>query len=193
MAIEFLERMRVLAETELVSDRLVLEPLRVDHAPALFQGLSEPGLYRFIPREPHMDEAALRARFERIATRGGAGGDAVWLNWAMRLRDGDYCGQFEATASADGAVDIAYFVFAPMQGRGLATEAGATVIAALQRGGARLIGASLDTRNLASAALVERLGLRRVALVEGADFFKGASSDEFRYELAVPPAGPAAH
>lgn len=185
----FLQRMRALAEMALSSDRLTLEPLRADHAPGLFAGLSDPDLYRLIPQDPPQDLTALRTRFERIARRGGERGDEVWLNWAMRLRDGDYCGQFEATAMADGAVDIAYFVFAPMQGRGLATEAGASVIAALRASGARLIGASLDTRNAASAALLERLGLQRVAIVAGADFFKGASSDEFRYELTLPQDG----
>ncbi len=179
----FLQRMRALAETELSSERLVLEPLQPGHAPLLFAGLSAPELYRFIPQDPPEDIAALNTRFERIARRGGARGDEVWLNWAIRRHGGDYCGQFEATASAGGLVDIAYFVFAPMQGSGIATEAGTTAIAALRSGGARRIGASLDTRNLASAALVERLGLRRVETVLAADFFKGASSDEFRYEV----------
>lgn len=180
----FLQRMRALAETELSSERLVLEPLQAEHAPRLFAGLSDPSLYRFIPQDPPEDLAALTARFERIARRGGARGDEVWLNWAIRKRDGDYCGQFEATAAAGGLVDIAYFIFTPMQGSGIATEAGTAAIAALRSGGARRIGASLDTRNLASAALVERLGLGLIATVVAADFFKGASSDEFRYELA---------
>lgn len=179
----FLQRMRALAETELGSERLVLEPLQADHAPRLFAGLSEPSLYRFIPQDPPEDLAGLTARFDRIARRGGVRGDEVWLNWAIRQRDGAYCGQFEATAAAGGLVDIAYFVFAPMQGSGIATEAATTALAALRAGGAKRIGASLDTRNLASAALVERLGLRRVETVTAADFFKGASSDEFRYEL----------
>ena len=180
----FLQRMRALAETELSSPRLVLEPLQARHAPLLFAGLSEPSLYTYIPQDPPTDHGALTARFERIARRGGARGDEVWLNWAMRMVDGSYCGQFEATANVGGYVDIAYFVFAPMQGHGIATEAGATAIAALRARGATRIGASLDTRNLASAALVERLGMKRVKTEVAADFFKGASSDEFRYELA---------
>src|SRR6218665_2278988 len=36
----FLQRMRALAETELTSERLVLEPLQAEHAPLLFAGLS---------------------------------------------------------------------------------------------------------------------------------------------------------
>ena len=37
----------------------------------------------------------------------------------------------------------------------------------------------IDTRNLASIALVEKLGLQRVERIENADHFKGTRSDEF--------------
>ena len=43
--------------------------------------------------------------------------------------------------------------------------------------------AEIDTRNLGSIRLVESLGLTRVATTQQADFFKGASSDEFTYSV----------
>jgi ribosomal-protein-alanine N-acetyltransferase len=42
--------------------------------------------------------------------------------------------------------------------------------------------AEIDTRNARSIRLVERLGFTRVALSPRADYFKGAYSDEYRYE-----------
>ncbi|WP_156167911.1 GNAT family N-acetyltransferase [Devosia epidermidihirudinis] len=182
----FLLRMRVLAETELVTERLVLEPLRPDHAVALLAGLQDEQLYRFIPQDPPADLAWLTARFTRISTRGPADGNAVWMNWAIRCGD-VYCGQFEATATENGSVDIAYFIFTAYQRQGLAKEAARAVVAALLNDpDLRMIGASLDTRNEASAGLVEALGFARIATVKDADFFKGASSDEYRYELTRP-------
>lgn len=184
--LSFLERMRALADTEMSSARLVLEPLRVEHAGLLLEGLQDERLYRFIPQEPPVDLAWLEVRFGRISARGPADGGAVWLNWAIR-RDGVYCGQFEATASENGAVDIAYFIFTDHQRQGLAKEAAGAVIAALLADpDVQVIGASLDTGNQASAALLEALGFTRVATVKDADFFKGASSDEYRYELMPP-------
>lgn len=178
--------MRALAESDLGTDRLMLEPLRVAHAAILLEGLGDDALYRFIPQERPVDLAWLEARFGRIGTRGPLDGSTVWLNWAIRRQDGRYCGQFEATAQGDGAVDIAYFVFSADQRQGIAREAAGAVMAALRSDpDVRVIGASLDTRNLASAALVEALGFVRVGTVQDADFFKGASSDEYRYELAI--------
>lgn len=179
---DFITRMRVLAEMTLVTPRLRLEPLQPAHAPALFEGLSAPSLYAFIPQAPPASLNALSARFERISGRGPADGSAVWLNWALK-GENHYCGLFEATAMPDGQVDIAYFVFVPDQRQGLALEAAAAVTAALWADpDTRLIGASLDTRNLASARLVEALGFERVALIENADHFDGQNSDEYRYE-----------
>lgn len=46
------------------------------------------------------------------------------------------------------------------------------------------ITAEVDTRNLASIRLLERLGFRRGALREAADVLKGSTSDERSYHLA---------
>lgn len=82
-----------------------------------------------------------------------------------------------------GRVDIAYFIFVPDQRQGLAREAAEAVLAGLWADAAtRVIGASIDTRNLASMALLDRLGFARVGFEKDADFFDGAPSDEYRYE-----------
>ena len=46
-----------------------------------------------------------------------------------------------------------------------------------------LIVAEIDTRNVASIALIESLGFQRVATKLNADFLKGSTSHEYRYEL----------
>lgn len=47
------------------------------------------------------------------------------------------------------------------------------------------ITAEVDTRNRSSFQLLERLGFMRLDIREGADFFKGSSSDEYVYRLIV--------
>jgi RimJ/RimL family protein N-acetyltransferase len=44
--------------------------------------------------------------------------------------------------------------------------------------------AEVDTRNLASMRLLDRLGFERGALKKDADSFKGSSSDEYTYVLS---------
>ena len=175
-----------LAEAMLVAGELTLEPLRPGHAEELFDGLADPGLYRFIPQEPPADAAALRARFERLAARRSPPGDQAWLNWAVRLPDGSHAGLVEATVGSTGAADIAYFVFRRCQGRGIGRRSvGAVVEALAAEPAVTAIGASIDTRNAASIALVEALGFERTGLIRDADHFKGAASDEVRYQLPL--------
>lgn len=175
-----------LAETLLPAGELQLEPLRPEHAERLFDGLADPSLYRFIPQQPPADAAALRARFERLAARRSPAGDQAWLNWAIRLPDGSHAGLVEATVGSAGAADIAYFVFRRCQGRGIGRRAvGAAVEALAAEPGVTAIGASIDTRNAASVALVEALGFKRTGMIRDADHFKGVSSDEFRYQLPL--------
>ena len=56
----------------------------------------------------------------------------------------------------------------------LCNEAGLTTASAL-----------VDTRNAKSIALLERLGFVRTRVIKDADFFKGASSDEYEYQLEL--------
>ncbi len=79
---------------------------------------------------------------------------------------------------------VAYFVFPRYQRQGIASEAVAaalsSVLATFQ---ITRVDAQIDTRNAASIALVESLGFIRTRLVEHADEFKSAVSDEYHYSF----------
>lgn len=47
--------------------------------------------------------------------------------------------------------------------------------------------ALVDTRNNASIRLLERLAFSRMRLIENADHFKGARSDEYEYARELKP------
>jgi ribosomal-protein-alanine N-acetyltransferase len=166
------------------TERLLLEPLLPGHAAKLYPLLGDAALYIFIPQEPPTSLAEVEARYRRLAGRRSPDGQEVWLNWAARLREtGEYAGTLQATVLGDGTALIAYMIFAPFQRRGLAREGCAAVLRELAGvWGVGTVVAEIDTRNAASVALVESLGFARVATVREADFFKGASSDEYRYE-----------
>ena len=176
------------AEEVLETARLLLEPLAPAHAAALYPALRDPRLYTFIPQEPPASEQALRERYTRLATRRSPDGSEVWLNWALRRRDGgDYAGLVEATVYADRTATLAYTVFVPFQRQGYAREGCARVLQHLfEAYRVTRVAAEIDTRNVASLSLVASLGFRRVAVTPNADFFKDAPSDEYRYELESP-------
>lgn len=170
--------------------RLDFEPLTPAHAPALFPLLSDPTLFRFMPTDPPVSREALEARYARLAPRVSPDGSEQWLNWvAIERASREPIGLLEATVLPDGVALVAWFVFAPHQRLGYATEGTRAMLAHLRDCfGARQVLADIDSRNVASIRLVERLGFTRIAETKAADFFKGSPSDEFRYRIEFSPA-----
>ncbi len=170
----------------LKTDRLICEPLCAAHASLLFDEFRNATLYKYIPQDPPTDVESLEARYRRLAAEPrSADGSELWLNWAMRERDAaSFVGTLEATVMPDQSAFIAYFVFESCQRRGFAREGVAALLDHLfDDHGVSVVVAEIDTRNVASIALVTALGFERAAHTVGADHFKGASSDEYRYEL----------
>lgn len=181
----------VAPERVLETRRLLLEPLTVAHAAGLYELLLDRRLYDFVPQDPPATRQALEDRYRRLSARRSPDGSEAWLNWAVRERaTGGYVGTLEATVNGDRTAAIAYAVFVPYQRRGFAAEGCERVLAHLFGDyGVSAVVAEIDTRNAASMALVESLGFGRVSLRENADHFKGASSDEYGYELRGPEHG----
>src|SRR5215210_7798265 len=175
----------VAPETPLETPRLLLEPLRPDHASVLYEHLQDERLYRFIPQDAPASAQVLTNRYVVLSSRRSPDGREAWLNWAVRVRrSGDYAGTLEATVQEDMLAFVAYTVFVPYQRQGLAAEACGRLLEHLfddYRVG--VVTAEIDTRNVASMGLVKSLGFRRVAFQKDADHFKGSSSDEYRYEV----------
>jgi [ribosomal protein S5]-alanine N-acetyltransferase len=172
-------------EARLETPRLFLEPILPAHAARLNEQLQDERLYRFIPQDPPATLQALEDRYDFLSTRRSPDGREAWLNWAVRERSsGDYAGTLEATVHDNRTATVAYMVFVPRQRRGFAAEACGRLLTHLfQNYRVGMVAAKIDTRNVASTALVESLGFERVAFHKDADHFKGSSSDEYRYEI----------
>jgi RimJ/RimL family protein N-acetyltransferase len=172
----------------LETPNLVLEPLTVAHADELLPHLADESLYTFVSQDPPPSLAWLRERYTRLERGRSPDGRELWLNWVIRPKSGEAVGTVQATCSPDLTALIAYEIYTPFQRRGLATEAVAAMIDHLRSDvGMKRIGAFVDTRNERSWRLLERLGFKRQRRIENADVFKGATSDEFEYELESSP------
>jgi [ribosomal protein S5]-alanine N-acetyltransferase len=172
-------------EARLETPRLFLEPILPAHAARLNEQLQDERLYRFIPQDPPATLQALEDRYDFLSTRRSPDGREAWLNWAVRERtSGDYAGTLEATVHDNRTATVAYMVFVPRQRRGFAAEACGRLLTHLfQNYRVGMVAAKIDTRNVASIALVESFGFERHAFHKDADHFKGSSSDEYRYEI----------
>ncbi len=173
-----------IGETVFETARLKLEPLVAEHAPELFVIYSDYLMYSFIPQEPPLSVEALAERFRFLEARRSPNGTEEWFNWTVRQKsDGQCLGVVQVTILSDGRAQLAYEFGVRFWRHGFATEACSRVNQALFEAGVSEIFAEVDSRNLASMKLLERMGFQRGKLKPNADFFKGESSDEWTYKL----------
>ncbi|MFF4418510.1 GNAT family N-acetyltransferase [Streptosporangium sp. NPDC001559] len=166
--------------------RLILRPFTHDDLEGLHAIRSLPEVARYVPWEPgdlEKTAKALEARIGQttlteenqpltvaveVAGTGELIGDAM-LFWVSEQHR---CGE------------VGYVFHPAHHGRGYATE---TVMALLELGfdglGLRRIIGRLDTRNEASARVLERVGMRREAHLVENELFKGEWTDEFVYAI----------
>jgi ribosomal-protein-alanine N-acetyltransferase len=170
---------------KLETDRLILEPLCSEHARHLFTVLSDPRIYTFIPKDPPASVLTLETRYRQLESRRSPSGEESWLNWAVCLKERSiYIGTVQATILNNQSALLAYELSSNFWGHGYAIEACSRVIESLFVDyDVTEIMAEVDTRNEASCKLLEGLSFKRIKVRAGADFFKGASSDEYTYKL----------
>ena len=146
----------------LTTQRLVLEPLRPDHARELAPVLADPALHAFTAGVP-ADEDGLRARFVRQAPGRSPDGAQSWLNWVVRER-ATHAPVGMVQATIDDGEDVrtavlAWVVATSRQGEGLATEAASAVRDWLRERGVTRFVAHIHPDHAASAAVARHLGL----------------------------------
>lgn len=163
---------------------LRLEPLRREHANLVHSLRQDQRLYTYLPQEPP-SLVELEERFEYLEHGLSPDGKEHWLNWIVFLHDTSQpVGSFQATIRKDQNSQIAYETFVSYWRKGYATEAGISIITHIfDNYETNVLEAEIDTRNTASIRLVESLGFDCIACNRNVDFFKGASSDEYRYVL----------
>jgi RimJ/RimL family protein N-acetyltransferase len=143
--------------------RLVLEPLRVDHADEMAAVLNDQSLHTFIGGQPATREE-LRRRYAIMAAGDSPDGQQGWLNWVVRHRPtGEAVGTVQATLtrSENGHVaELAWVTGAAYQRRGYASEAAIAMAQWLRRHGVETLIAHVNPAHLASNMVATRLGMR---------------------------------
>lgn len=148
----------------------------------MFPGLSDPLLYSFIAEEPPLGPAALARRYEKLEARVSPDGNALWLNWAVRVKSNGYAGYVQATVPRGGPAEIAYVIFTAHQRLGYAREAAAAMLVHLNTAaGVQEAAAFVDTRNKASIRVIEALGFHRVATHVMREKLRGVFIDDHEY------------
>ncbi len=170
----------------LETERLLLRPFNVDDLDAVYGLESRPDVMRFLYWEPRTrDESRVslerRLKMTAIDEEGGALRLAVLLKESTELI-GDMSLSLRSREHRQGEIG---FMFHPAHhGHGYATEAGTAVLkVGFETLGLHRIVGSCDARNVASARLLERLGMRLEATLRETEYVKGVWCDELIYAM----------
>jgi RimJ/RimL family protein N-acetyltransferase len=148
--------------TRLEGKRLVLEPLRVEHAQEMVVILDDQALHTFTGGQPDTIDQ-LRRRFQRQVVGHSSDGSETWLNWVLRRGDDAVAvGFVQATVTGQAdrlQAEVAWVISTAQQGRGLAKEAAGVMVDWLREQGVDVVVAHIHPDHRASAAVAESIGL----------------------------------
>ncbi|MGK5443696.1 GNAT family N-acetyltransferase [Micromonospora sp. URMC 105] len=173
-------------ELPLRTDRLDLRLFTADDLAALHDYQSRADVTRYLYFGPN-DEAASRETLARKRARVALRAEGDVLNLALVLRQtgaviGDVLLIWTSVTHRQG--EIGYVLHPDHTGHGYATEAAREMLRLGFDGlGLHRIVGRLDARNTASARVLERLGMRREALLRQNEWVKGEWTDEAVYAL----------
>ena len=150
-------RLSNIDDNTLLTDRLVLAPLRLSDAREMQAVLASPELYRFTGGSPPSFEQLTERYRHQIV--GPDDPDVSWHNWIIRSRTtGSAVGYVQATVAGDTA-DIAWLVGVPWQRQGIGVEAASAMCAWLATRGVHRLTAHIHPDHVGSAKVAARLGL----------------------------------
>ena len=170
----------------LLTERLLLRPFRDDDLDAFHAIQRRPDVVRYLYWEPRTrDESSEMLGRRRLQVAIDKEGDGLHL--AAELRStGELVGHFSLffASQEHRQGEVGFVVHPDHHGHGYATE-GARLMLSLgfeDLGLHRIVG-RCDARNVSSARLMERLGMRREAHLVENEFVKGEWTDELDYAM----------
>jgi RimJ/RimL family protein N-acetyltransferase len=148
----------------IASSTLRLEPLVAAHAEEMFEPLSAPAIYNYMPGQPPSSSAALRERYIQLERGRSFDERQQWLNWIVRLNSGECVGFVQATIYPALSADFAFALAPEHWGRGVAFEACQAALPYLVKEiGVTALFATVDPQNVRSIRLLMRLGFGEIA------------------------------
>lgn len=134
----------------------------------MFRVLSDPAIYEFENSPPESEER-LKERFARLESRSSSDGRERWLNWVIRLHDGNLAGYVQATVLPSSVALVAYELNSRYWRQGIGSDAVAAMLEELRvHYAVRRYVAVLKSGNFRSLGLLRRLRFERAGQVEAA-------------------------
>jgi aminoglycoside 6'-N-acetyltransferase len=169
------------------TERLILRPMALTDVDDLLEYQSHPEIVRYIPWPERTREQVIEAAEKTIATGKfdlKEDNDYIVLVW--QFKSGKVIGQSNMGLKSlrDGNADIGWVTHHDFQRKGYAFEATQALIKyAFENFPVRRLIADIDTRNPESAAMAEKLGMRREGEFVDCEVFKGEICSMWLYAI----------
>ncbi len=165
--------------------RLRLRPYRTGDFDAFHDLHSRDDVARYLPWETRDESASRKALARHQSVRLERDDDGLTLA-AFDVESGRLVGEFVLflRSRAHRGGEVGYVLHPDFWRRGLATEGGNAILEiAFDTLDLHRVIARIDARNVGSAAVLERLGMRREAVLVDNEWFKGEWSTEADYAI----------
>jgi RimJ/RimL family protein N-acetyltransferase len=174
------------ADLPVETERLTLRRFRISDAAAVLALYGDPEVARYLYSEPMQPDGLGEALFRRLRTpKLEAEGDMLELAAVLRST-GQFVGAitFFHRSTAHAAGEIGYTISPRFAGMGFAQEgARAMLHVGFDLLGLHRLEAQCDARNLASAAVMARIGMRQEAHLRENEFVKGEWTDALVFAM----------
>jgi RimJ/RimL family protein N-acetyltransferase len=174
------------ADLPLETARLALRPFRPEDAEEVLALYGNPDVVRYLYGEP-LDRQGLPEALERRLRPPmlSSAGDVLELAAELRTT-GEFVGAMTFFHRSDEhrRGEIGYTISPAFAGRGFAREGAAALLGiGFDHLGLHRVEGQCDARNLASARVMERVGMRREAHLHEHEFVKGEWTDTVIYSM----------
>ena len=171
-------------EWPIETERLVLRPYTEADFDVLHSLYSDAEVARWLYYEASTPEESRGKLARRIAAN--ALSEEQGLNAAVGLRDGTYVGDaglFYMTPAEHRSIELGFSFLPAHQGNGYATEAARALVDWAFSAGFHRVYGRLEPRNVASARVLEKLGMRKEAHLVENEWVKGEWQSEAVYAI----------
>jgi RimJ/RimL family protein N-acetyltransferase len=177
---------RLAPDWPIQTERLVLRPFEEGDLDALYAMHSSESVARYLYNEPRTREET-RGLLERKIAGASVGGRGEWLCAAAVLAEtGEVVGDVSVlwVSELHRQGELGYILHPAHQGHGYAAEAARPLLAfAFEQLDLHRVIARLEARNIASARVLEKLGMRREAHLVENEWVKGEWQSEMVYAM----------
>ena len=168
------------------TERLILRAFRPDDVDAVFAMQSRPDVARFLYWDARTEPEVREALAKKIASTAIREEEDVLFLAAELRATGELVGDvvLQWTSRQHLAGEIGFIVHPDHQGRGYATEASWVLLRlAFEELGLHRVVGRVDARNIGSARVLEKLGMRREAHLIENEYVKGEWQSELVYAI----------